>query len=481
MRPGKTTIVDFASNLVVSLAGFVATFAIAVLLGPAALGEYAVATALGFFWLVVPGNAVAKALTKRVSEGDDPGAYFTTGFALNVLIGLALSIAVYASGVLLPLAFATDGTAFVDILTRYTEPIAILVFGTYVYRSVSAGLQGEKRVATAGLLKSFERIGRTLVQVAAILLGYGVSALILGHALALVITAVIGLYLIGLRPTRPEASHVRQIAAFAKYAWMGALRSRVFGWMDTIILAFFVSSTLIGIYEAAWGIASLLAAVSASIQRTLFPEMSDLGTDAAYDRVKHFLDEGLVFAGVFVIPGLLGAGVIGTRVLEFYRPEFSQGAGILLLLVLAYWFDVYASQFLNVINAIDHPDVAFRVNYSFIAANLVLNVVLIWWIGWYGAAIATAVSSALRLGLGYVALRDLVGRLRVPIREISLELAAALVMAGVVFAAKPYALQGRVGTLLLVGLGAGIYSLLLLALSTRIRDKALSLLPAQAV
>jgi hypothetical protein len=69
----------------------------------------------------------------------------------------------------------------------------------------------------------------------------------------------------------------------------------------------------------------------------------------------------------------------------------------------------------------------------------------------------------------------------VPIREISLELAAALVMAGVVFAAKPYAVQGRVGTLLLVGLGAGIYSLLLLALSTRIRDKALSLLPAQAV
>lgn len=477
MRPGKTTLIDFASNLVVSVAGFVATFLIAVLLGPAALGDYAVATALGFFWLAVPGNAVGTAVTKRMSEGVDPRVYLTTGLAINVLVGAMLAFFVVAIGAVLPSIVATEGSTFLTAVVIYAEPIGILVFGTYVYSAVSSGLEGQKRVATAGGLKAVERVGRTLLQVAAILLGYGVSALIFGHALALVLTALLGLYLAGMRPSLPEREHVDRLIEFAKYAWMGALRGRVFGWMDTVVLALFVSSTLIGIYEAAWGIASLMAAVSASIQRTLFPELSDLSTDAAYDRVKHLLDEGLVFAGVFVIPGLAGAAVIGTRVLEFYRPAFTQGAGILVILVLAYWFDVYASQFVSVINAVDAPDVAFRVNYAFIGANLILNVGLIWQFGWYGAAVATAVSSALRMGLGFVALRNIVGRLSVPTREIGLEVVAAVAMAAAVLVAKPAAPAGRLGTLLLVGFGAGLYVVLLLVLSTRVREKAVSFVP----
>ncbi|MFC7007102.1 hypothetical protein [Halalkalicoccus salilacus] len=67
MRLGRTTAVYFGSQVVISLSGFVATFAIARLLGAAVLGQYAVVVAL-LFWITIPVNAISSAINKRISE-----------------------------------------------------------------------------------------------------------------------------------------------------------------------------------------------------------------------------------------------------------------------------------------------------------------------------------------------------------------------------------------------------------------------------
>jgi O-antigen/teichoic acid export membrane protein len=251
--------------------------------------------------------------------------------------------------------------------------------------------------------------------------------------------------------------------------------------MDTIVLGFFVSATFIGIYEAAWGLASLLATVSSSIQNTLFPEMSELSERDDYERIHHYLNEGLVFSGIFIIPGIFGSLVIGQRVLQFYRPEFGRGAGILIILVLAYGADVYGSQFLNTLNAIDRPDIAFRVNVVFVAVNLVLNVALVATVGWYGAAVATMASTALRFALGYRQLATVIGAPEVPLLELGKQGLAAAIMAVVVSVARPYPPSNRAGTLALVATGAAVYLVLLLAFSTRVREKGLNLLPTSRI
>jgi O-antigen/teichoic acid export membrane protein len=265
--------------------------------------------------------------------------------------------------------------------------------------------------------------------------------------------------------------------AYAKYAWMGALRGRVFGWMDTIFLSFFIGASLIGIYEAAWGIASMLAIASSSISQTLFPEVSDLTTERGFDQVRHYLDEALAFSAILVIPGLIGATVIGDRVLRFYRPEFAQGSMVLLILIAAYLADVFASQFTNVINGVDRPDAAFRVNSVFIGCNIVLNAVLIWAIGWTGAAIATAVSSAIRALVGYWVLDGIIESIRIPFRTLGLQILAAGIMAAVVYPVATLIPPGRLGTLLLAGTGGIIYTVALLGISPRVRSKTLSLVP----
>jgi O-antigen/teichoic acid export membrane protein len=251
----------------------------------------------------------------------------------------------------------------------------------------------------------------------------------------------------------------------------------VFGWLDTIVLSFFVGASLIGIYEAAWGIASMLAMASTSISKTLFPEVSDISSSDEFDQIRHYLDEALAFSGVFVIPGLVGATVLGERTLRFYRPEFGTGTDILLILIVAYTADVYAAQLLSVINAIDRPDAAFRINIVFICVNAASNVVLVWQFGWYGAAFATAGSALLRTAAGYVSLRRIIGQVSIPFGEISRQTGASVIMGIAVWPVTNQVSSGRVGTLLLVGFGASVYAVVWLTLSGRARNKVQSLLP----
>ena len=479
MRLGKTAASHFTSQVVVTLAGFLATWLIAFVLGAEGLGRYSVVVSLGFFWLVIPSNAVSMAVTKRMSEQESPAAFFGGGVLLNVALAAVLATLVLAAGELLG-GIVSRNRELMVVLIEYDVAIAVLLTAAIAHQTAHAVLQGQKRVAATGWLKAGERIGRTAFQVGALVLGLGVAGISFGHAASLALVAVAGFLFSKYRPSIPSLAQVKSLLRYAQFAWAGALRGRVFGWLDTIVLSFFVSASLIGIYEAAWGIASMLAIASGSISQTLFPEVSELSTDSGFDRIRHYLDEALAFSAIFVIPGLFGTLVLGERVLRFYRPEFGQGTQILLVLILAYLADVFASQFTNVLNGIDRPDAAFRVNGLFIVVNMVLNVVLVWQIGWFGAALATASSSLLRAVAGYWVLEGILGGVSIPVGELLRQVVAALVMAGAVFPVVGLAPSGRVGTVLLAGFGGVVYFAVLLGIAPRIRSKAFSLVPEAA-
>ncbi|MCU4799485.1 lipopolysaccharide biosynthesis protein [Halobacteria archaeon HArc-gm2] len=482
MRLGKTAVYHFGTQIVISLSGFIATFVIGVLGGASDLGYYSYAVGLGFFWLVIPADGVSQALKKRMSEGDEPAAYFGGGALINAALALSFGALVLVLGAALRTTDAPN-LVLVQVLTRYDVAVATLLVAATFMKTTLAGLEGQKFVARSGSLKAVDRVFRTTIQVLVVVLGFGVAALTFGHAVSLVAVAALGVAVSGTRPARPGWVHVRSLWDYAKYAWVGALRGRVYGWMDTIVLGMFLTgaagATLLGVYEVAWGIGSLLATASSSISATLFPEMSDLSSNGDRERVIHYLDEALAFSGVIVVPGFVGAALVGERILLFYRPEYAVGTTVLVILVGAYLLDVYASQFLNVLNAVDRPDVAMRVNVAFVLANVVLNVVLIWWIGWTGAAVATAASAGVRATGGYVALAGLLHDVSVPVRTLGAQAISAGLMGIVLVSVEPVVPHGRVWTLALVLGGASVYFGILLAVSVRVRSKTRSLLPAR--
>jgi len=466
MRLGQTTVLHFVSHVAISVTGFAATLAIARYGGAELLGLYAPAVAVAF-WFNVPATAVGDALAKRLSEGRNQGEFLASALLMEATIAAVLGL----------LALAGRRQLEDLVGAEVGELVALLVVANVLFVAIRGLLNGEKKVAQAAGTKSLERVVRSALQIAAVVAGYGVAALIAGHAVALLVGTLVGAVVSDLTPSRPSRESVRSLYEYARYSWLSTLKTRAFTWMDTIVLAAFaVGSTLIGVYEAAWSLASMFALVAVSVKSTLFPEMSELGTEDDYDRIHHYLNEGLVFTGVFVIPGLFGALVVGKRVLRIYSPEFRQGATILVILVFARTLAAYGEQLLNVVNAVDRPDIAFRVNAAFAGSNLVLNVVLVAAFGWVGAAVATTLTAAIGLVYAYASLSSVVGRPDIPLGEVGRQVVAAGVMALVVTGLKRPAPTGNYVTVALVLAGAAVYTAVLVAISTRVRSKTRGLL-----
>jgi O-antigen/teichoic acid export membrane protein len=465
-RLKRTTLIHFGSQVLVSVSGFLATFAIARLLGSDVLGKYALVVAL-VIWFSFPVAAVGSATTKRMSEGEKPGRYLGAG-----VVAIAVVVPVLVGIVLLGRSFFSGYVG-----APVTNLLAVLIAATAVFKLVKNGLNGQKKVGISGLSIAAHRVFRSIIQVGLILLGFRLGGIIAGHIAGLVMATVLALYFYEVTPALPGREELRSLLEYARYSWLGTLQSQSFGWMDTIVLGFFVTSSQIGIYEVAWNLASVLILVSVSIRTTLFPEISDLGAEDRYEEIHEFIGDGLLFTGVFAIPGLVGAAVVGPRVLAIYRPEFSRGAGILVLLVLARFVAAYGTLFLTAVNGIDRPDIAFRINAAFIATNLALNVVLVAAFGWYGAAVATGLSATLMLAASYAAIRRLIGDPAIPGVEIGKEVTAALVMGAALLILRPLVARNHYLTVLMVGAGAAVYVAILLAISGRIRGKVGELLP----
>jgi O-antigen/teichoic acid export membrane protein len=461
---------------VTTVSGFLATWYINVELGPDAFGEYSTAVAF-LFWVNVPASAVGEAVKKRISEGDEQGAYLAAGHVFN--------LAVHAVIVALIVAFRRQVNVVIGL--DVAIPFAVLVGSRAVFDLTLSSLRGYKQVGTSGAMKTTERVLRSGIHVGALFfLGVGVAGLVLGHGVAILLATAAGVVALDGTPSKPAARHAKSLVEYARFAWLGTLKTRAFAWTDVVVMRVLslsivglasVSKSQIGIYKVAWTFASVLALVSIAIKTTLFPELSELSVDENYERVHHFLDEGLAFTGVFAIPGLFGAVAVGDTLLTVFGAEYAVGGTILVILVAARLFAAYGEQFISAINAADRPDVAFRVNLAYVVANVSLNLLLVSLFDWYGAALATMLSALTSLALAGYTLTSLIGRPSVPVGELARQVFASVVMFGAVVGLEATLPGNLAWTLVVVGVGAAVYSVTLLAVSTRVREKARSFAP----
>ncbi|QLG48904.1 polysaccharide biosynthesis C-terminal domain-containing protein [Natrinema halophilum] len=471
MRIGQTSFVVFASKLVGSALGFVATLYFARTLGAAVLGHYALVLAV-VAWLSLGGKlGISSAVVKRVSEGEEPSAHFTAGMVIIATLGLTLAIGILAVR-----------NAVNEYIGAGVAPfVALLLVISLSSSLVKSGLNGERNVHISGLLMPVQTGFRSVVQIGLVLTGFGLGGMLIGHALGVFLAGLLGAAFLSVELARPRRRHFRSLFDFAKFSWLSGLKSRSFNDVDIVVLGALVPSALVGVYSVTWSIAAFLTLFDSAVSSTLFPELSRAEASANRDRIAGLITDSLTYGGLIVIPGLFGGVVLADRLLRLYGETFIQGRTVLWLLILASLVYGYQKQLMNALNALDRPDVAFRINVVFIATNAVLNVVLVLWIGWVGAAIATVSSACVGLALSYLSLRRLID-FTVPIGELSRQVTTAVVMAGFVAGGR-HLLEtlGVSHNALIVGtltvFGAGVYFLALFAISHRFRSTVTANVP----
>lgn len=465
VRIGQTSAIHFGSEVLASLAGFVATLYIARELGGSVLGTYALFIAVVIWVKTGFGSGLHQAVKKRVSEVGDSQRYLGAGLLLQAVAFVAVSIAILLARDPLNAYLGFDGAG-----------LLVATLGVVLATSfVASILHGEQNVHLASVLRPLDRVVRSGVQLAVVFLGVlggGLVGLIWGYVAGAIVAVIVGLVFVSLRPKWPRREHVVSVLDFTRYSWLSGVEGRSFSAMDTVVLGVFVSTTLIGYYEVAWNLASLLAIFGTSISESLFPTISELESSDEHGEIRDLVNNGLAYSGLFLIPGLVGVLLVGEHVLGLYGSEFEQAGTVLAILVVARLVYAYESQFVMTLNAVDYPDVAFRVNVVFVAANLGLNVLFVYLYGWTGAAVATALAALIGLFVAYAALRRIM-TVGLPLPEVGRQVAAAAVMGAVLYPAREVVVTATsaslLETLLLVSLGAGVYFVTLLVLSARFR------------
>lgn len=476
MRIGQTSLIVAVSKAVGSIAGFVATLYFARLLGAGVLGTYSLVIAV-VGWLGLVGKVgISSAIEKRMTEGEgeESDAYFTAGMLSLLAMFLLVTVLI---------------VAFREPLTAYVgRPIAafvvLLLFVNLLNALGGATLTGNHLVHVSGLLTPVQMISKSGTQIALVFLGFELTGMLTGYAFGYLLIGIAGLWIASPSISLPSRRHFEQLVSYAKYAWLGSLEQRTTGWADITILGLFVSSDLIGIYTVAWTISTFLHIFGSSISRATFPEISNVTAEGNKQDAAPILRDTLRYGGLILVPGLVGAAIVGPRILRIYGPEFTAGGTVLTILVAAMLFRSYQQQFVTTLNAADRPDLTFRVNAISVVSNLALNLALVYYYGWIGAAVATALASAVRLGLAYRYTAALID-VDLPYAMVAKQVLAAAVTGSIAYATLwiegTYALiqYNIVVVLVAVGLGAGAYFLVLFGISGPFRTTVRENLPAE--
>ena len=472
MRLGQTSVIYLVSKILASVIGFFATIYFTRALGEEIYGFYAITLSLVSWLGLVQSVGFGQAVVKRMSENDEPDAYLTAGVTIKATLTLLI-----VCGVAL---FRDQVNSYVGM--PVSEFVVLLLIVSVFSGIINSALKGSHQVHVYAPLSTVKQGFRSLAMVSLVYLGWELSGMLLGHAAGTVVIAAIGIWFIRPKFVLPQWRHVIRLFDFAKFSWLGSMRKRTFTDADIIVLGLFVPAGLTGIYAVSYALASFLNIFGNAIRNTLFPELSKQSTSNNTDMVRTLTNDALTFAGLFLIPGIFGAAILGDRLMSIYGDGFAIGDEVLTILLVGILAYTYNKQLLNTLNAIDRPDLAFRANAVFIVANLVLNVALVYTIGWVGAAIATASSAAIGLVVGFYYTRSQVA-FTVPFGEITRQLAAALLMGLAVYSARMIgethwlAEYNAAFVVLLVGFGAIIYFAILTAISAQFRTTVTNNLP----
>lgn len=469
MKITKKVLITVFSYGVTTIVGFLGTLYFTNTLGATQYGKYVLGLTI-VKWLIVSDLGFRKATKKRVSEGKDIEGFYTSSLIVHLV----------QATIIVGLMLAFKGRINGYIGGDYTLVVVTLFVTLLASEMVGMGLTGIKQVHVWKSIDAFSHVMRVAVQFGFVVLGYEVAGLLLGHALALgaatLVAAVFFFGRYGIELDRPQREHLTSLLKYAKFSWLGRLRSQTFAWMDMLILGFFVTSSVVATYQVAWTISMVFGVLSGAIAETLFPELSALDADKQDDHITELITEGFTYAGFVPIPALFGTLIIGSEVLALFGPEFTDGTPVLVTLTALSIILSFDNQLRNAIDSLNYPRYTFVINFVFVVTNLLLNALFIMYFGALGAAVASLFSLCLSAGLALVLLRRVVD-VRLPLRALSLQFAGSAVMVAVVWPVKRLlVINNAATTVALAGFGAAVYFSIMVTISGDIREKTTSVL-----
>lgn len=174
---------------------------------------------------------------------------------------------------------------------------------------------------------------------------------------------------------------------------------------DIFLLAYFLSTSQVGLYSAAFPIATLLAIPICSFDTILLPVASDLYSQGKINEIRHLYTVTAKWLFYFAFPLFLVFFFLPENILLFlFGVQYINASTSLKILSIGYIGVILIAPRNQIILAMGRSKIIFLLAGIGAGSNVILNLILIPYFGINGAALATSISLILMalVGLGFL-------------------------------------------------------------------------------
>jgi O-antigen/teichoic acid export membrane protein len=462
----RQSVISLSTTIALTAIGFLSTIYFAHTLGPAPLGAYFLFLAYFGILNLVGDGGFGGAAVKRISEGKEPNEYLSAFvFIRIVLLALSVSLLLFAEPYFKDL---TSSGIFFWLLLALIVSVFSGITGTGVY--------GTGKVGVSQISGFVDALIRTLFQIIAVFLGFGVAGLTGGFVGGLIAGGLMNFRYLDLKLVRFGLSHLKNLSGFSFWIFLTASGSLVFCYADTILIGFFMSNADVGIYRTAFQLTSVATFATLAFHTVLYPKISNWGAQGQITEIESSLERAWTYSLFLAIPTCIGGWILGEKLLYFlYGASFVAGAPALFFLLLVQVVNVFMFLGTMSLTALNRPKDAFWITVIAAIANILLDLALIPVIGITGAAIATLIAMTLN-AVGALILLSRVISVKIEYEPVKNIVYASGIMA--IFLLVIHFLLPLTHVIVVVAvviLGAAIYTLVLFNLDRKIHDELMDL------
>lgn len=169
----------------------------------------------------------------------------------------------------------------------------------------------------------------------------------------------------------------------------------IMSWADTVVLGFFESPGLIGVYGISLRIALLSSFVLVAVNSVVAPRFSVLFRLGKLVEIRILAQKSAICGALLVLPLLLICLFFPRDILSLFGHNFDTGANCLQILAIGQFYNVAVGTLGNILIASGNEKFMQKIVITSAALNVLGNVLLIPPLGILGAAISTTVSMIL--------------------------------------------------------------------------------------
>ena len=266
----------------------------------------------------------------------------------------------------------------------------------YIFMYAIGGFQEMKYLVYVRDL--FPNSIRLCLLIILLLLGYDVYGVAFAYAFAIVATSFIALvYLIRIFPVlRKKTKFVSMKKELISFSWplmFAGMLGLVMGWIDTLMVGYFLTAADVGIYRASLSTAGLLMIVPSSFGVIFFPVITELYSQGKKKELANINAVVTKWILMIVLPLVILMILFSKQVLYIlYGAEYIAGSLVLCILGFGYLI-ISVFRPTNQLISVTGRTKLIMINTSVGAVfNIILNICLIPTYGIVGASVATAFS-----------------------------------------------------------------------------------------